>query len=157
MYILRAAFANFQRRYPKTDLYEQLKDAHGVYAYRIMSKESGRHAFFAAKGSQDGDMISIHLTMFEEARRKNLPIFIALGAERFYRYMPADILREKPYVNERNDALYLNFPIRAGQSLQSGKQKSGERNTESNRHKVERMLIDELQAERVAEECGPSS
>lgn len=121
-FLLKTALTNFQKRFPQADLYEQLKDAKGVYAYKLFNKQTGKYAFLAAKGSMDGDVLSIHLSLFVTARAKNMPIFLSVGEDRFYRYMPADIVREKPYLNERDGVDYVNFSIKIGQSLQEKKQ-----------------------------------
>lgn len=115
------AFDRFRHGFNNVNFLSDEKDEFGTYAIRFSNAETNKQAFFVFKNSMKGKWLSVHYSLYQEAKEHQMPIVLGLGEKYFYMFT-ADEIDKECRTNERdNGVLMMNFPITAGRSLQKKK------------------------------------
>ena len=113
-----SAFYAFRSKYKDVEHLEDMKDELGIYAIRFQKGSTKKQAFFCYKVRMGSRLIGIHHSIYEEAKKYNLPIILSLGEKYYYLFTAADIERECKTDWTENGTMMIYFPISSATSLQ---------------------------------------
>lgn len=106
---LPKALETFKKRYGAATVREKMADAFGTYAY-VLEKRSGMAIFCAKDSKRPDDWVSVHAELVQRALRDRMSILLWLE-RKCWILDPGHILASRPWANEYNKAVMLNFSL----------------------------------------------
>lgn len=132
---IHSEFERFRQRYPAVKQLAIMRDGWGIYALTITNTR-GSIAYFCAKNSTKGNIISVHKKLFDMAYQHKHPIIMSIGGT-VYKYNAIDIAKHSEE-NEWHNTRMVNFNISLGERLGD---KPNNQNPELFNHPVVQALI----------------